>query len=172
VGSEVTETVDEGPACAEDVVVRPAAPADVPLLRLLILELAEYEQLAHEFRATESLLRTWLFGPEAVAEALVAHYRDEPAGMAIFFRSFSTFLARPGLYLEDLFVRPHLRGHGVGKAMMTYLAGLARERGYARLEWSVLDWNGSAHSFYRSLGAAPLDEWTMWRLAGDALDEE
>ena len=158
---------DEG--FADGIAIEPATVADVPLLRQLIFELAEYEHLSAECEADEALLAEWLFGPQAVAEALVAHYRGESAGMALFFRSFSTFKTLPGLYLEDLFVRPHLRGRGVGRALMLRLARVARERGYARFEWSVLDWNEPALRFYRVLGAVPLGDWTMWRLSGDAL---
>lgn len=155
----------------EGISIVPAAIADAPLLRQLIFELAEYEHLTTECEADEVLLAEWLFGPRAVAEALVARYWGEPAGMALFFRSFSTFKTLPGLYLEDLFVRPHVRGRGVGRALMVHLARLARERGYARFEWSVLDWNEPALRFYRALGAEPLEDWTMWRLSGEALRE-
>ena len=153
----------------EGISIAPATVADVPLLRQLIFELAEYEHLAAECEADEVLLAEWLFGPRAVAEALVARCRSEPAGMALFFRSFSTFKTLPGLYLEDLFVRPHLRGRGIGHALMVYLARLTWERGYARFEWSVLDWNEPALRFYRALGAVPLQDWTMCRLSGEAL---
>lgn len=158
---------DEG--FEDGIAIAPATVADVPLLRQLVFELAEYEHLSAECEADEALLAEWLFGPRAVAEALVARYRGEPAGMALFFRSFSTFKTLPGLYLEDLFVRPHLRGRGIGRALMLRLARVARERGYARFEWSVLDWNEPALRFYRTLGAVPLEDWTMWRLSGDAL---
>lgn len=155
----------------EGISIAPATAADVPLLGQLILELAAYEHLSAECEADEALLAEWLFGPQAVAEALVARFRGESAGMALFFRSFSTFKTLPGLYLEDLFVRPHLRGRGIGRALMIYLARLARQRGYARFEWSVLDWNEPALNFYRTLGAVPLKDWTMWRLSGDPLRE-
>ena len=155
----------------EGISIAPATIGDVPLLRQLIFELAEYEHLESECEADEVLLAEWLFGPQAVAEALVARCRDEAAGMALFFRSFSTFKTLPGLYLEDLFVRPHLRGRGIGRALMVCVARLARERGYVRFEWSVLDWNEPALRFYRALGAAPLEDWTMWRLSGEALRE-
>jgi GNAT superfamily N-acetyltransferase len=155
--------------CDEGIDIEPATVADVPLLKQLIFELAEYEHLSAECEADEALLAEWLFGPRAAAEALVARYRGEPAGMALFFRSFSTFKTLPGLYLEDLFVRPHLRGRGIGRALMVHLARLTRERGYARFEWSVLDWNEPATRFYRALGAVPLQDWTMWRLSGEAL---
>jgi GNAT superfamily N-acetyltransferase len=164
--------MDERAEASEDgITIASAAAGDVPLLRRLIFELADYEHLSAECEADEALLAEWLFGPRAVAEALVARFRGEPAGMALFFRSFSTFKTLPGLYLEDLFVRPHLRGRGVGRALMVHLARLARERGYARFEWSVLDWNEPALRFYRALGAVPLEDWTMWRLTGDALRE-
>jgi GNAT superfamily N-acetyltransferase len=153
-----------------DLEIRPATEADVPLLLTLIRELAEYEKLSHEVVATEEVLRESLFGGRRVAEALLGHVAGEPAAFALFFHNFSTFLGRPGLYLEDLYVRPEHRGGGVGRAMLRRLARLAKERGCGRLEWWVLDWNEPAIRFYKSLGAEPMDDWTVYRVAGEALD--
>jgi GNAT superfamily N-acetyltransferase len=149
--------------------IRPAVPADVPLVLRLIEGLAEYERLRHECVATEAALHATLFGAHPAAEVLIAELDGEPAGFALFFHNYSTFLARRGLYLEDLFVWPHLRGRGVGRALLAHLARLAVARDCGRLEWSVLDWNASAIGFYRALGAVPMDEWTVQRLTGDAL---
>lgn len=151
------------------VAVRPATAADVPLVLDLIRGLAEYEQLAHEVRATEDGLRDALFGPQPGAEALIAEVHGTPVGFALFFHNFSTFLGRRGLYLEDLFVRPEYRGAGIGRRLLAEVAALAVARGCQRLEWSVLKWNAPAIGFYRALGAVPLDEWTTFRLAGDTL---
>lgn len=150
--------------------IRPAEPPDTPLVLEFIRRLAEYERLAHEVVATEEGLRRWLFGERRYAEVLIAEWDGEPAGFALFFHNFSTFLGRPGLYLEDLFVTPERRGHGIGRALLAHLARLAVERGCGRLEWWVLDWNEDAIRFYRSLGATPMDEWTVFRLTGEALD--
>lgn len=149
--------------------IRPATPADVPLLLDLIRELAEYERLAHEVRGRAEDLEAHLFGPRPYAEALVAEADGRPAGFALFFHNYSTFHCRPGLYLEDLFVRPAFRGRGLGRRLMAHLARLAVERGCTRFEWSVLDWNAPAIGFYRRLGARPMDEWTVQRLEGEAL---
>jgi GNAT superfamily N-acetyltransferase len=149
--------------------IRSAAPEDVPLVLAFIRELAEYERLAHEVVATEEELHCWLFGPDAVVEVLIAEEAGGAVGFALFFRSFSTFLGRPGIWLEDLFVRPEHRGGGHGRALLTELARLTVARGYGRLEWSVLDWNEPAIGFYRALGAVPMDEWTTFRLGGDEL---
>lgn len=151
------------------VAVRPATIADVPLVLDFIRGLAEYERLAHEVRATEDGLRDALFGPWPGAEALIAEVHGAPAGFALFFHNFSTFLGRRGLYLEDLFVRPEYRGAGIGRRLLAEVAALAVARGCQRLEWSVLKWNAPAIGFYRALGAVPLDEWTTFRLAGDTL---
>jgi GNAT superfamily N-acetyltransferase len=150
--------------------VRPAAEADVPLILRFIRELAEYERLLHEVVATEAGLRDTLFGARPAAEVVIAEEDGAPLGFALFFHNYSTFLARPGLYLEDLYVRPEARGRGAGRALLAHLARLARERGCGRLEWWVLDWNESAVRFYRSLGAQPMDDWTVFRLAGPDLD--
>jgi GNAT superfamily N-acetyltransferase len=146
-----------------------ATKADVPLILSLIKELAEYEKLAHEVVATEDILKETLFGSRPYAEVVIAAYDQQPVGYALFFHSFSTFVGRPGLYLEDVYVRPSMRGKGIGKAMLVYLARLAVERKCGRFEWSVLNWNEPSIGFYRSLGAVPMDEWTVYRLAGESL---
>jgi GNAT superfamily N-acetyltransferase len=151
--------------------IRGATEDDVPLLLSLIKELAEYERLSHEVVATEEMLRGSLFGERGVAEALLGYLGDDPAGFALFFHNFSTFLGRPGIYLEDLYVRPEFRGAGVGRALLVHLAGLARERGCGRLEWSVLDWNEPAIGFYKGIGASPVSGWTVYRVTGEALEE-
>jgi GNAT superfamily N-acetyltransferase len=157
------------PLPAESIVLRPARRDDLPLILALIGELAEYERLPHETVATLDDMDAALFGPRPAAEVVVAECDGEAAGFALFFVSFSTFLGKPGLYLEDLFVRPAFRGRGVGKRLMVHLARLALQRGYGRFEWSVLDWNTPAIDFYRRLGAKPLDEWTVQRVSGEAL---
>lgn len=149
--------------------IRSAAPADVPLIRELIEGLATYEKLRHECIASDELLHSALFGERPYAEVAIAELDGNAAGFALFFYNFSTFLARPGIYLEDLFVQPAFRGHGVGKALLQRLAALAVERQCGRLEWSVLDWNVDAIGFYESVGARPQDEWTVYRVTGDAL---
>ncbi len=149
--------------------IRPATPADVPLIRSLIRELAEYEKLADKAQATEELLAQHLFGERPVAEAVIAEAGGEPAGFALFFTTFSTFTGKPGLWLEDLFVRPSQRRGGVGRALLVHLAGVAVERGYARFEWAALDWNEPALAFYRTLGASAMPEWVQHRVDDDAL---
>ena len=144
--------------------LRPPRPGDEALLLGLIRELADYERLAHEVEASISDLESALFGKAAVAEAVIAEWDGDPVGFALFFRNFSTFVGRPGLYLEDLYVRESHRGRGIGKALLLHLAGIARDRGYGRMEWSVLDWNQPAIDFYRSLGAIPMSDWTVFRL--------
>ncbi len=146
-----------------------ATPADGPAILALIRDLAEYERLSDACVATEPALHDALFGPRPAAEVILARIGDEVAGYALFFTSFSTFLAKPGIYLEDLFVRPAFRGRGIGRALLQHLAQLVVRRGGGRLEWAVLDWNEPALGFYRSLGAVPLDDWTVHRLSGDAL---
>jgi len=153
------------------VTIRPAEPADTALILSLIRELAEYERLPHEVVATEDALRATLFGARSRAEVLIADADGQAAGFALFFHNYSTFLARPGLYLEDLFVRPAFRRQGIGRMLLTRLAGIAVARGCGRFEWSVLDWNEPARRFYESLGARPMDEWTAYRMTGAALDE-
>ena len=143
----------------------------MPLILSFIKELAEYERLSHEVSATEELLRFHLFGERREAEVVIGQHADEPAGFALFFHNFSTFLGRPGIYLEDLYVKPAFRGNGIGRAMLVYLAGLARERDCGRLEWSVLDWNEPAIGLYRGIGAVPMDDWTVYRVAGEALQK-
>jgi GNAT superfamily N-acetyltransferase len=149
--------------------IRQAAPADVPALLELIRGLAQYERLLEHVSATEDKLRSHLFGTRPAAEAVLAEEGAAAVGFAVFFPSFSTFLGVPGLYLEDLFVRPEYRGRGYGKALMVYVARLAQARGCGRLEWSVLDWNAPARDFYRTLGARPLDDWIGQRMTGEAL---
>lgn len=150
-------------------VIRPATPADVPLILSFIRELAVYEKLEHEVVATEEDLRAALFGERQVVEAVIASLDDEPVGYALFFPNFSTFLAKPGLYLEDLYVRPAARGAGIGRELLESLARLAVDRGWGRFEWSVLDWNQSSIAFYKKMGATPMDEWTVFRIAGEEL---
>ncbi len=147
-----------------------ATHADVPLILSFIRELAEYENLAHEVVATETLLHAALFGPDRIAYAVIARADGEPAGFALYFFSFSTFLSRPGLYLEDLYVRPVLRRRGIGRRLLAHVARVAVERGCGRMEWSVLDWNETALRVYRAAGAHPLGEWTVQRLTGAALE--
>jgi GNAT superfamily N-acetyltransferase len=151
--------------------IRPATPTDLPLIAQFIRDLAEYERLAHEVRFDEAVLGERLFGDRPYAEVLIGEIDGAPQGFALFFHNFSTFEGRPGIYLEDLFVRPEARGAGLGKALLQRLAKLAVERGCARLEWSVLDWNEPSIGFYRSLGARMMDNWTVMRLAGPALGQ-
>lgn len=152
-----------------DFTIRPAMENDVPAILDFIRDLAVYEKLAHEVTATPELLRSTLFGGHPYAEVLLASENGTHVGFAVFFHNFSTFLGKPGLYLEDLFVRPEFRGRGYGKALMIYLARLARERDCGRFEWSVLDWNKPSLDFYESIGAIPLSEWIMHRLIGEPL---
>jgi GNAT superfamily N-acetyltransferase len=152
-----------------DLVIRFALADDAATILAFIRELAEYEKLLHEVVADEQSVRATLFGVRPAAEVLIAELAGEPVGFALFFQTYSTFLARPGLWLEDLFVRPAARGRGVGGALMSALARIAVQRHYGRFEWSVLDWNEPALAFYRSLGAQPMADWTEQRLTGDAL---
>ena len=152
-----------------DLRIEPATIEDVPLVLQFIKDLAEYEQLADACVATETDLRMHLFGPDAVAHALIAYAGVEPAGFALYFFNFSTFLARPGVYLEDLFVKPAYRKRGIGRALLAELARLAVARGCGRMEWAVLNWNELALRVYRGVGAQPLSDWTVYRLTGDAL---
>jgi GNAT superfamily N-acetyltransferase len=147
-----------------------ATETDVPLILSLIQQLAEYERLRRDVVATEDTLRESLFGSSPAAEVAIARLGDEPAGFAVWFYTYSTFLARPGLYLEDLFVLPGARRRGVGRALLAYLARIGVARKCGRMEWSVLDWNELAIAFYRRIGAKPMDEWTVFRLTGDALE--
>ena len=146
-----------------------ATPADVPAILGLIRELAEYERLLDQVVADESSLHRALFGERHHVEALVACVDREAVGFALFFHNFSTFLGKSGVYLEDLFVRPAFRGQGLGKALLTRVAQIAVERDCGRMEWSVLDWNEPAIGFYKGLGARPMDEWTVYRITGEAL---
>lgn len=150
--------------------IRPARPGDETLIRQLIEELADYEQLRHEAVATDEQLRQALFSNRPDAEVLIAEWQGTACGFALFFHNFSTFLGRRGLYLEDLFVRPTHRKLGIGKALLQRLASIARDRGCGRMEWQVLNWNTPAIGFYHSLGADILDEWSTFRLTGTALD--
>lgn len=151
-------------------VIRPATPGDVPLIAAFVGELAEYEQLAHEVVLDEAALADHLFGTRPYAEVLIAETDDgRPAGFALFFHNFSTFLGRPGIHLEDLFVRPEHRGAGHGIGLLRAIGGIARDRGCGRIEWNVLDWNEPSIRFYESLGARPMREWLLYRLTGDAL---
>ena len=147
----------------------PATHRDVPLILTFIRGLAEYEKMPDQVTATEDGLRASLFGPRPSAEVVIGYVGDEPAGFALFFHNYSTFLGQPGIYLEDLFVVPAWRGSGLGRRLLTHLATLAVTRGCGRLEWSVLDWNEPAIGFYKKLGARPMDEWTIFRVTGDAL---
>lgn len=149
--------------------IRPATPADVPLIATLIRALAAYEKLAHEVRFDEAVLAEKLFSARPYAEVVIGEVDGAPQGFALFFHNFSTFEGKPGIYLEDLFVQPQARGSGLGKALLAHLAALAVERDCARLEWSVLDWNEPAIGFYKSLGAQLMDEWTGMRVDGIAL---
>jgi GNAT superfamily N-acetyltransferase len=149
--------------------IRPAAPADLPLIAELIRALAEYERLADAVRFDEAVLAEKLFGPRPYAEVAIGEIDGVAQGFALFFHNFSTFEGRPGIYLEDLFVRPGARGSGLGKALLAHLAALAVERDCARLEWSVLDWNEPAIGFYKGLGARLMDDWTVMRVDGPAL---
>lgn len=150
--------------------IAPAREDDIPVILSFIRKLAEYEKLLDSVTATEEILRRSLFGPRPAAEVLLAYWSGEAVGIAIFFHNFSTFLGQPGIYLEDLFVDVAHRGKGIGKALLVELARLAKDRGCGRLEWSVLDWNTPSIEFYKRLGARALDDWTIFRVTGDALD--
>jgi GNAT superfamily N-acetyltransferase len=151
--------------------IRPACVADVPIILKLIRDLATYERAPNEVTATKEQLVDVLFGEKPVAEVLLAFEKDTPVGFALFFYNFSTWLGRPGLYLEDLFVKPEKRGKGYGRALLVNLAKIAHDRGCGRMEWAVLDWNNPAIKFYRALGAKPMDEWTVFRLTRDGIAE-
>ena len=150
--------------------IRSATQADVPLILQFIRELAAYEKLSHEVTATEEILHRNLFSERCAAEVLLVYEAEAPVGFAVFFHNFSTFLGKPGLYLEDLYVRPEFRGRGHGRALMVHLARLARERDCGRFEWWVLDWNQPSLDFYRSIGAVPMSDWTVHRITGPALE--
>ncbi len=149
--------------------IRVARAADTAQILAFIRDLAEYERLAHEVQAGETDLRAHLFGPRPAAEVLIAEWQERPVGFALFFTTFSTFLGKPGFWLEDLFVKPEHRSRGVGRALLAELARLAVARGHGRVEWAVLDWNEPAKNFYQVLGAHMLDDWRTWRLTGEAL---
>jgi GNAT superfamily N-acetyltransferase len=151
--------------------IRPATVEDVSLILSFIKELADFERLSHEVVATEETLRESLFGEWRAAEVVIGQQGDDPAGFALFFHSFSTFLGRPGIYLEDLYVKPEFRGMGIGRAILVYLARLTKERKCGRLEWSVLNWNEPAIRLYRGIGAVPMDDWTVYRVSDEALEE-
>ncbi len=154
-----------------DFTIRPARPDDSGLVLSFIQALADYEKLTQEVTATETDIRSTLFGDRPVAETLLAFEGKVPVGFALFFHNYSTFLGKPGIYLEDLFIKPEYRSKGYGKALLTHLAQLANERGCGRFEWSVLDWNQPSIDFYRSFGARPLEDWSIFRLDGDALQK-
>src|SRR5262245_56992644 len=151
--------------------IRKAAEPDIPIILSFIRQLAEYERLSHEAVMTEETLRQSLFGPRRHVEVLLGYAGDKPVAFAVFFHNFSTFLGKAGLYLEDLFVVPEMRGKGVGRAMLVELANIARERKCGRFEWAVLDWNESAIQFYKKLGAVPMNGWTIFRMTGAALEQ-
>jgi GNAT superfamily N-acetyltransferase len=151
--------------------IRAATEADVPLILQFIRDLATYEKLAHKVIATEAALRLSLFGNPRFAEVIFASVDGVEVGFALFFHNYSTFLGQPGIYLEDLFVKPEMRGRGVGKVLLAHLARLAKERGCGRLEWAVLNWNAPSIEFYQRIGAVALDDWIIFRLTGKALDE-
>src|SRR6266699_6047125 len=154
-----------------DFQIRAAHAEDVPIILELIRDLATYERAPNEVTATEEQLVDVLFGKKPAAEILLAFENETPVGFAVFFHNFSTWLGRPGLYLEDLFVKPEARGKGYGRALLVQLARIARDRGCGRMEWAVLNWNEPAIKFYRTLGAMPLDEWTVYRLTRDGIAE-
>lgn len=149
--------------------VREAGPGDFDLIAGFIRKLADYEKLLHEARFDDETLRRHLFGPRPAAEVIIGEIDGVPAGFALYFQTFSTFEGKPGIWLEDLFVEPHARGSGLGRALLSKLASLVAERGGARLEWAVLDWNALGKGFYRSIGAASVDGWERWRVEGEAL---
>jgi GNAT superfamily N-acetyltransferase len=153
----------------DNVRIVPARSEDVPVILSLIRALGEYERLSNEVVATEESLRACLFGERPTAEVVLASVDETVVGFALFFQNFSTFLARPGMYLEDLFVLPEWRGRGIGRGLIVHLAGIAVARGYGRMEWAVLDWNESAIGFYERMGARLMNEWRLCRLTGDAL---
>lgn len=152
-----------------DLLLRDATEADTALILRFIIDLAVYEKLEHTVVATEDSVRATLFGPRRYAEVILAEWKGKPAGFALYFHNYSTFLSKPGVYLEDLFVEPELRGNGIGKALLIRLAQIAVERDCGRMEWAVLDWNTPSIEFYKSLGALPMSDWIINRLTGDAL---
>ena len=155
----------------QDITLRFATEVDTPLIFNFIKDLAQYEKLFNEVEATEELLKSTLFGERKFVEILIAEYKEKPAGFAIFFYNFSTFIGKPGIYVEDLFVIPEFRKLGIGKTLLSYITKLGAERNCGRIEWAVLDWNEPAIQFYRSLGSIPKNEWTIYRLNGSALTD-
>ena len=147
--------------------IRSATENDVPVIFALIKELAEFEKLADQIKTSEGELRNTLFGKDRFVEILLAEFEQKVVGQALFFKNFSTFLGKPGIYLEDLYVKPDMRGKGIGKALLDKIISIAKERNYGRVEWSVLDWNEPAIDFYKKIGAKPLDDWTIFRLTAD-----
>jgi GNAT superfamily N-acetyltransferase len=156
---------------SEPISIRPAVEGDVALILQFIRDLAQYEHLEHQVVATQEMLREALFGSRPYAEVVLAGLNGEPVGFALFFHNFSTFLGQAGIYLEDLYVRPEARGHGVGRRLLSWLAATAVSRGCGRLEWAVLDWNEPSIRFYRNLGAVAQDDWTTYRVTGPALNQ-
>jgi len=167
--TDATSDTQNQPLRFAKVRIEPAQPDDVPVIWGLIQELAEFERLLDEFVATPERLRESLFGAQPHAEVLMARLNTESVGFALFFHNYSTFRAQPGIYLEDLYIRPTYRGRGYGKALLSHIAQLAVTRGCGRFEWSVLDWNQRAIDFYKKLGAVPLNDWTMFRVSDEAL---
>jgi GNAT superfamily N-acetyltransferase len=153
-----------------NITLRFAVKKDVNVILNFIKSLAEYEKLSKDVTATEELLTSTLFGKKKIAEVIIAEYENKPAGFALFFHNFSTFIGKPGIYLEDLFVDPQLRGKGIGKILLSYLGKLALERDCGRIEWAVLDWNEPAIKFYKKLGAQAMDEWTVFRVTGEQIN--
>jgi len=147
--------------------IRSATENDVPVIFALIKELAEFEKLADQIKTSEDELRNTLFGEDRFVEILLAEYEQKVVGQALFFKNFSTFLGKPGIYLEDLYVKPDMRGKGIGKALLDKIISIAKERNFGRVEWSVLDWNEPAIDFYKKIGAKTLDDWTIFRLTAD-----
>ena len=167
--ARVSWTINTGMETRKNFQIRPARLKDVPIILQLIRDLATYERAPDEVTATEEQLADVLFGERPAAEVLLAYERETPVGFALFFHNFSTWLGRPGLYLEDLFVKPEHRGRGIGKLLLLHLTQIAKARGYGRVEWAVLDWNEPAIGFYKKVGAVMLDDWTICRVTGEAL---
>ena len=155
----------------ENFQIKQATLEDIPLILTFIKELADYEKRLHEVSVTEDILKQTLFGDKPYAEVSIGYLNQKPVSFAVYFYHFSTFLGRPSLYLEDIFVKPDARGNGIGKKMLTYLADLAKAKNCGRLEWWVLNWNESAIGFYKSLGAEPMTDWTVYRITGKAFDQ-
>lgn len=153
-----------------DVKLHFAEEKEIPVILSFIKELAEYEKLSDEVTADEEQLKKTLFGERKVAEVIIADYKNEPAGFMLFFHNYSTFLGKPGIYLEDLYVKKNLRGNGIGKLLLSYLSKIALERDCGRIEWAVLDWNEPSIQFYKKLGAKPMDEWTVFRVTGKEIE--